>query len=1077
MPLNIIRASAGSGKTYTLTRTFIEYCISDQFRRGDNTLKLKVKNILAITFTNKATAEMKNRILTELYSLAYNTQNSNYIAYFTSELKMDKEMVQSRCQQLLKEILSNYDHFKISTIDSFFTGLYRSIALDLLDEKARDIFLNTSYLISKASASLLDSLKIDDPLFDLLRWIMQDNIGESKGINPKGVIELLGQELFKDNYLSLGNQIAMVPGVTDFYENLIQKIHQIDTKIMAFQGEIAGLLEQVDMTPGEFSYGRSSFANAALTKESIIDLEKSKRFMNDSLDPDKWFTKKDTVGPQKVGPVQNELHRVLNKFVEFVERDVVRYRSFLAIKSNYSSFLILGSVDYYIRKYCEENNLIPLSEINVTLVRKLSAADAPIIFEKMGHRFKSIMIDEFQDTSNIQWQNLLPLVQNSLSEGYPNLVVGDIKQSIYRFRDGDWTLMHSEIPRLQEMYNNPEKKGTWEYGTTTNLDKNYRSYRNVVDLNNTFFEKSSRWISTQLENFARDIDLSPETGWKEIAEAPAEIYRDGHQNVPSDEVPGGKVQIEYLTFENKEDQQNQILEWLDHTLLELSEQGYGGSEIGILCRGKKEEKVIGEFLNEKGAGNSMYKFSSSSSLKIENSSVVQALVAALKIKSGIHRSVNIQTFYSHLFKLGGRAWDNEAAPEYFQPGAVREEEEITFILDTPLDQLYQFFETIANYIGINDYPDEHSYLIYFLEEVKAFEGKFGQDTLGFIEEWTINIKDKTIQSGEQPDAINLLTIHKSKGLEFDIVLMPFGNWDIEVPNATTILWLESDREEVLEKAGPMPIRYTSDLEGSYFQDEYFREYCMNVMDNLNMTYVAMTRAKKGLYILLSEKGTSGKKGKKSNKKPIKNTLSFFASSFPDIYSTSYSQGLLPEKEASLPGSHSQNEGSFLLDHFQHRDTELPLAFFGHYKRLTSESIMRGRLIHEILQYIKTAEDLEHGVHKAVIEGVVNEREAGFWKKEMSDFIHSREVAHFYDKRWKVYNEKTVMLPNGKEFRPDRVQEDEFNLLVIDYKTGLQNKKYVNQVRNYMEILSDMVSKKVRGYIIYIEDRQVEEVIL
>lgn len=1063
MPLRILKASAGSGKTYSLTESYIRYCLDEKYR-------LKYSNILAITFTNKASAEMKDRIVGLLFTLSKEPMKYPGIEKLQNDLGMSVEEIQVRCTEILTRILREFDLFTITTIDSFFTRLYGSMTLDLFDDVPREITFDEEKALKFAADQVIAAAREDDELRQVVMDLMEEKIREGEGLGLRTSLVKLGKELFNDEFLRLRQESHYVEPARDFHQALMKAIDIIEVDFQDFKDHLKKLLDQGGMSHDDFN---RSFTSSILKRDSLQDLLDLKGFAR-ITDPDQWFTRANhDLMMSKVGPIMSELEDLGQRFYNFVETNVKIHATYSVVLRNYGSYRVLRFLHEAVQDYLQDRRLIFLSDINLKIHEKITDDDSMIVYEKLGQRIKAIMIDEFQDTSQIQWDNLKPLLRNNMAEGYPNLVVGDVKQAIYRFRNGNWEIMEIQVPKFKKRW---EEKGAH---FVDNLEFNWRSSPEIVSFNNEFFSKVSDSLSDAIIAFK---DYFFDAGTKSqhsrsinevlhlIADAPRKVYNNATQSVPAkNKYQSGFVEVNHWAYDKntpRDDVTSERMKWLKTVLEELFTDDFVGDDIGILARGKKELAVLSEHLTRWSEGDNRFRFSSEDSLKLDLSDGVQMLIAALKVKAGIDVTVNRMVFSNYRIKLDARtsndlAWSKSLPSNEKDPGDILESELIRL---SGIQQLSLFFESVISATGLAMHQGQWPYLLSFMEQVKKYEMQNGPDVAMFLEEWDIRIRKVQIQMSDDPEKIRLFTIHKSKGLEFDIVLIPFGEWDFEIRGTQDILWVENNQDDILKLAGPLPVFYSTNLLHTAFDYAFMSEYLRNVMDNLNLLYVAMTRPRKRLYIRLQEKERDEKKKKKETDKPVKNTLDLFQMIYPDLLNGSITMGV---KNRNVPGSESPDSPQqATLKSYHIRQRNLPLQLKPTFDGSQVESIGRGLIIHSLLEDLKYHHDIHASVSKSILAGDIRENERDDWITLLRGIVDYEPVRDFYQENWNVHNEKSIMVVGGGEYRPDRIQENGEEYVVIDYKTGAPSSGHISQIRRYKSIIEEMVLLPVRSYIYY-----------
>lgn len=1059
MSLRILKASAGSGKTFSLTESYVRICL-------DESTPLDFSNILAITFTNKASGEMKDRIVALLHQLAHDPGSYPGIEGLEKDLKTDRGRISEKSSFLLHKILREFDHFNITTIDSFFTRLYGSLALDLFSEVPREITLDTDLALDEAADALIRNAKEDEDLKDALMDLLEENIKEGKGIHLKNSLRALGNELFRDDYLQLRETGGYVYPEKDFHTALNQQLDLIQLTFEDYQEKIARLIAQAGMQHSDFT---RSFTSSILNRKDPQDLLGLAGFSR-IIDPEQWFSKakKDEMEIQ-VAPVREELLMTGQGFYDFCNDILEKFANYRAVLNNYGSYRILRYLDEALKAYFEENRLISLPAINLKIHQNVKGEDAMVVFEKIGQRLHSVMIDEFQDTARIQWNNLEPFVRNNLAEGYPNLVVGDVKQAIYRFRNGNWEIMELEVPEFQKQWH-PEGKSHIE-----NLPYNWRSRPEIIEFNNDLFSELAPAVSGSLEQYLEELIQKYSWDQKEgevfsdvraLAQAPSTVYGDMRQKVSdANQDKTGYVETEFRYYEYQTDDEvieEERMKWLYDTILELEGEGFRGADIGILARGKKDLGILADYLSKWSEEHPAFRFSSEDSLKLGLSDGVQLLIAALKVKADLDKEINQLVFKDYYLKLRGERWE-----KVFTSGEDREEgEESFFDFHHEIEQLYLFFESVIDRTELTRFQGQYPYILSFLEEVKKFELKHGPDVQRFLHEWEQKIQFLRIRMADDEAKIRLFTIHKSKGLEFEVVLLPFARWNFEIRSHETILWESHPEDELLKYAGPLPVRYSSLLLDSSFYKAYISEYYKQVMDNMNLLYVALTRPRQRLYIWLHDKAPKkGSKERAAGEKPLTDTLDLFRAGL---------ENLMPDRKMILgrkipraaAGKEDGKDDKVSLRSYPLRRRPLKLRLKPSFDGSGDEAIEEGLLVHRILENVEFSDSVPAAVLKAIQDGEIPEKDRLKWVEKLTAMLQYEPVRPYFEGGWKVYNEKSIMIPGGGEYRPDRIQENGREYVVIDYKTGQKRKEHVKQITTYRKIIAGMVDLPVRSFIFY-----------
>jgi len=558
---------------------------------------------------------------------------------------------------------------------------------------------------------------------------------------------------------------------------------------------------------------------------------------------------------------------------------------------------------------------------------------------------------------------------------------------------------------------------------------------------------------------------------KTLAQAPRQIYGGSCQQIAEkNQDKTGYVEINYWPYEKgteKEKTEEERMKWLKDRIDDLYQDGFSGDDIGILARGKKDLSTLSEYLTRWSEEAPYYRFSSEDSLKLDLSVGVQLLIAGLKMKAGVNTVINQMVYDNYLIKLKKQYSAESARPDQsstWEQALPTIGSKETNFQNSGIEQLTMFFESLIDEAGLTNNKGQWPYLLSFMEEVRKFEIQNGPDVFLFLEEWEQRIRDVKIQMSDDEGKIRLYTIHKSKGLEFEVVLLPFGEWDFEVSGQQNTLWVEDSQDEMLKLAGPLPVSYKNDLQYTSFNHALIKEYLRNVIDHLNLLYVAMTRPRQRLYIRLQEQERKEKKKTNDFVKPVTNTLDLFHMVFENLNVGTITKGVKLPKSSELQSEDLTEKE--ILDTYHLRHKPLSLHLRPSFDGSSSESIGQGLIVHRMLEDIKYRQDIEAAVSKAILAGDVKERDRVEWTEKLRDIVEFEPVKDFFNDDWRVYNEKSIMVVGGGEYRPDRIQENGKEYIVIDYKTGAINPVHHKQIRNYKTIIEHMVGLPVRSFIYY-----------
>jgi len=1073
--LTIYKASAGSGKTFKLTEEYLWLL----FKHRDN-----YRRILAVTFTNKATAEMKTRILGELNKLAKGIE-SDYLKGLKEEFKLSESEIRHKANQILTLLLHDFSKFSVSTIDKFFQKIIRSFTREVGIQPGYSIELNQNEILSKVVDDLLMDLDENKDLLTWLSGLAADNIEQGKKWDFKDDILKLSNEIFKESYKAVDQKIIDKMNDKGFLKNYIKDLKEIKTDFEDNMTSIANkaldLIKSNGLVIEDFKWGKSSVPNYFNKVIKNKDYELKTRTINGTEDYMEWFTQKSDKKDIIEQVLDNGLFYSLNEIVHYFDSNKSQYYSSTEILKYIHTLGILSDVSKKLREYCEENNMFLISDAAKLLQIIIDNNDSPFIYEKTGSIYKHFMIDEFQDTSKIQWNNFRPLIGNSLAQGSKNLVVGDIKQSIYRWRNGDWEILSDEIQEDFAQYE-PEAQS---------LNTNWRSKKNIIDFNNAVFSYSSHILQQDFNSEFQESDNSTNPYESKISEA----YEDVFQNIPPNNgKEGGYINHTFLSEKEYDSWKDEVKLRLPKIIADLQEKGYHLNDIAILVRSGKEGQAIANTLIEyKNQNNSKYKydFISNDSLFLANSSLVKFIVAILEyildpkdeinlsfIAYEYKRYLHVDTSETDLHELlrnhkndKNKDWLKNLFPIEFI-------ESIDQIKQLPI---YELIDRITRLFKLNEIKAELPFLKSFLDIVLDFSKKSASDIHTFINWWNEDGQKKTLSVSENQDAIRILTIHSSKGLEFKNVIIPFCDWNIDhKPFQTNILWCKTD-EEPFNKLDLIPVKYSKALTNTVFKHEYQKEKLHAFVDNLNLLYVAFTRAEENLFCFspFKEKPKPGSSVgnllhftyENSKNYPSDKTLIDFTEHW-DAESKTFESGVL----AQNTNGKKELPTEFELNQFESFDIKNKLrlklhdnSFFTGKESAPFEKVNYGKVMHEIFENIKTEKDISQAIDKLIFSGKISPDKKSEIKQKIEEVLDNKQIKAWFSDDWHVRNEAEVILTNGKTARPDRVISNKEKTIIIDYKFGEQEEeKHHKQVKSYIKILSEMEGKTVEGFLWYVD---------
>lgn len=1072
-PLVVYKASAGSGKTFTLATEYIKLLVRNP---------LNYRTILAVTFTNKATEEMKMRILSQLYGIWKQLPDSaSYTEKVEQETGLSPETIRERAGEALRLLLHNYNSFRVQTIDAFFQSVLRNLARELELTANLRIGLNGDQIEEMAVDQLIDQLKHTDAMLQwLLRYIM-DSLNEEKSWSSSDdkntsfirEIKNFGKTIFRDYYKDHRKELNEKINEKGFLERYIKTLREIRDNakkhIMTVADTYFDTLEQEGLTITDIKGGNRGISGYFLKickgqfGPEILNATAAKAMDT----PESWY-KKDHPRAEDIHLLADQVLMPLLRQTEAErERQWKLFQSAQLTLSHLNNLRLLSSIEQKVKDLNDDANIFLLGNTQHLLHSLIQESDSPFIFEKIGAQLHHVMIDEFQDTSTVQWQNFRVLMQECMSHvGSENLIVGDVKQSVYRWRSGDWRLL-----------NNIEQQFSSQMMEVRPLNTNYRSERQIVNFNNAFFT-----IAAQMEQ--HDISEHNEQGAQQLKDA----YADVAQHVPEQRGKKGYVDIRLLP---STDYRDRTLHLLEETIRMLLAEGVSQDKIAILVRTNDIITMIANYLKEQMPDINIV---SDEAFRLDASVSVQLLVDALHLLT--HPTDHLTK--AHIIKAYHRdvlredATDAELLLKSLNPDELLPSDFISKMDELLMLPLYELVEKLYDIFELHRLKDQSAYVCAFFDYLTEFTLDNSTGIDDFIETWEENLHKKTIQSDEM-NGIRILTIHKSKGLEYEHVLLPFCDWQL---NRGDMLWCEPS-EAPYNELPVVPINYSEkNMMGTIYENDYLNEHLQLAVDNLNLLYVAFTRTCKNLFVIGKRKSKQSRSAiiervlpelQKQLEGTVLNgmedehadiTFSYGTLSIEKEEQKKVSENVFLQPSAPLPidivtyGNQTEFRQSNKSREFVETDEE---------ETKQQGYIKMGSVLHHVFSTIHTTNDIEDALRQLEQDGILYDDEVTMAKvKEMlrKRLEHPR-VSDWFSGKWTLYNECTILFTddNGRvvERRPDRVMTDGCRMIVVDFKFGHPRPEYQEQVREYMNLLHDMGNRQVEGYLWYVYSNKIEPV--
>ncbi len=1028
MRVKILSASAGSGKTYRLAYKFVHDTIKHLY-----TKPYLYRAILAVTFTNKATEEMKRRILSEINTLAVNTAKSNYIADLERELAISQEEIAKRAKIIRTKILHDYSRFTILTIDKFFQRILRAFVKELGMELNYNIELDTDTILSQSTDSLIEDISEDK---DLYRWIMafaQERIENDKAWDDiRKDMNKLGKALFNESSKQAIQQSIPREQLEKIMREAEKKLEIEYAELKALGEKAMSIMDNAGVEPSDFFGKSTSFAHIFAKVAAEKNFNITNTIISRAQSSDKWSTNPTA---QAIAP---ELCRLLGEIIEQYNRCDRLLTTLNCVKQNYRSFALLQDINRKVCEQCDQDGVMLLPETKYILSKFVEDNDAPFIYEKSGNRFERFMIDEFQDTSLKEWGNFVPLLKNAISQSNETsvLIVGDVKQSIYRWRGGDWRILMNGVS---------DSLGS-ENTHTENMKQNYRSLRQVVEFNN---EVMGAVVKAENETLNSEINSALSEG-KITVQTHTELHNtlekayDEHEQEPRvKSEKSGYVYVE--PFE----QTPPIVECIESAIA----RGYSYNDIMILHRNEKDGLKTTKILMEYKRHNNTFNIMTQEALVIGTAAVSNFIIAVMRLSQDRRDGISLAIINDYL----GRDYDCALSDE--------EQQMLTSISQLSPEQA---FERIVMRYSLDKNEKEIAYLQAVHEQVVAFCSSKVADIQLFLKMWDEKGSAKSLSVENGDSTIELMTIHKAKGLEKKIVIIPYCSWRLD-PLPRSTIWATPRQGEELSKIGKFPINYKNDLTQTIYADEYIREKVYSHTDAINLLYVALTRAKEELYAFIPKNNSTVA----MTGELLWNAVKDRATTDPESARTwvEYGQKQAPEPEK---GDKNKKEvRNVLIRHYPTSAVEMVHPPFERYFEESGTTTLAPRNVgitmHEILNQADNADDVVSGIDAAYTDGRLTATQAEELKTVIEREFSRQEVAEWFGEWDEVRRENDILCGHivGTR-RPDRVMIKGERAVVVDYKFGEEKlSSHRKQIKEYMQLLSQMGYQQVEGYVWYL----------
>jgi len=1033
----VYNASAGSGKTFTLVKEYLKILI-----QSDNSYLFQ--KILAITFTNKAAGEMKDRVLRNLLDFSkvdIKVNSNDMFEGVVRETGLSREIIQKRAKNILQSILQNYTAFHIKTIDSFTNKLIKSFAFDLGMSLDFDVELDVDIILKETIDVIISKIGVDKELTQILVAFAKQKTLEDKSWDISRELLDISKLLLNENHV---NEIQKLENksIADFKElekKLKQKQIKIENQFIEIGKKGIEIINNLNIDYKDFYYSQlPNFFQNLIHDISKISFVKDKG-IGKSIALQNFYTK------GKSEDVKLKIDSVIDKLIGYYEEVEYTHQTYLLNKlilKNLIPLAILNTISKALEEIKTDNNIRLNAEFNQIISTHLREEPAAFIYEKLGEKFKHYFIDEMQDTSVLQWENLIPLIDNTLSEENSSLLlVGDAKQAIYRWRGGKAEQFIDLSTEGNTKVNNPFQVNK----KLENLDTNYRSYSEIVQFNNRFFTHISKYF--QKESYQN-------------------LYQKGNQQ-KHNKKDGGYVQLNFVEkCVNVEEKDQVFPKKVYETILNLEDK-FDRNEICILVRKKSNGIAIANYLTQKGVD-----IVSSETLLIKNNKKVNFIINILhllKDQDNDDAKFNILEFIYHHFQIRMKQHDFIQEIVKLEVNDFFKALEKYQIFYTPQNfnqsPFYEAIEAIIKCFKLTEESD--AYLQFFLDFVFEFSIKNTQRNINFLDYWNQKKEKLSIVASNNKNAVQIMTIHKSKGLEFPVVIFPY---DLDIykqlnPKAwyTNLDNISYNGFESILVSASKEIEST----GNYGKKTYKEQQEELELDNFNLLYVTLTRAKEQLYII-------------SENNEVKEKLRLYSHFFIDFLKTTgkWEEGkLVYEFGKNTRLSKKENEAiyidtqqSFISTPWQDHQINIVANSSLLWDTERGDAIKFGNLIHEMMAKIISEKDIENTVIQSINKGLLERTKQDEISRIILEIVQHQQLKKYFQEDNIVMNEREILTVDKQILIPDRLVFNENSVTVIDYKTGKLEKKHIHQIESYATVLQSMHFKVDEKLLVYIDDK-------
>ena len=1067
--LLVYKASAGSGKTFTLAVHYIRQLIDDP---------TAYRRILAVTFTNKATAEMKERILEQLYGIASNDAgSSNYLKEIQKTSPKTEEEIRRSAQEALTHIIHDYSRFRIETIDSFFQSVMKSLSRELELGANLSIELNNGEVLDTAVDEMIEKLTRRSPVLAWLLEYIDERISDDKRWNVSGELKSFGRNIFDESYIEKGNELRKKladPHFIPQYRNDLRSLRAETLKQMAsFNERFIKALQENGLSPEDLKGGRNGIGSyfRKLANGNLSDDIRNATAEKCLADEANWASRTSSnrdrirsLAASRLIPLLEEAERLRPKSNRTVNSCDLSLRYL-------NNLRLLADIDNEVRTQNQEHNRFLLSDTNALLHGLIREGDASFVYEKIGAALDMVMIDEFQDTSRMQWENFHILLDECLAQKEGSLIVGDIKQSIYRWRNGDWKILA-----------NLTKESGFRTKECT-LETNWRSEARIIRFNNEIFQAAHTLLNNRYEE---------ETG--SVCTQLINAYSDVNQKTAKTDEKG-YVKITFLPDTEEQPYAETTVLRLAEEIDRLVSQGIRTNEIAVLVRKNKTIPAVADYFEK----HTPYRIVSDEAFRLDASLAVSMMIDGLRCLASpddlVSQARLAAAYRKEILKedIDLNTVLIRKTADFLPDEFAKRREELRFM------PLYELLERLFLIFNLKQIGKQDAYLCAFFDAASEYIQNNSSDLTAFVEYWDETLHEKTIPSGEV-DGIRILSIHKSKGLEYHTVIVPFCDWKMENETSNHLIWCSAAGNGKDTDVSPFnrldiaPINYSKAMADSVYCNSYLEERLQLWVDNLNLLYVAFTRACKNL-VVFGRKGQTNtvsellyeSVGEMESLK-MRRSEEDGGDDAPETFE--YGEVCL-EREAGKkaaanrlavqPDSIPIRIESIETD-IEFKQSNQSADFIrGEEEGSPTEYILKGQLLHRVFASIERKDDLPRAIEALRFEGVFESAEQ---ERQIAGLAQAAlgnpQVQEWFDGGWQLHNECEIIFAdkegNMQSRRPDRVMTKEGRAVVVDFKFGKKSKAHRRQVHEYMELLKGMgYEQGLEGWLWYVTADELESV--